>query len=594
MKRLLSFLLALLLLGSVTVFAETAPTLSLSDPVLDIEGMGDPVHLDLSGLTVRLALLSDEKDPGLAVNVLGKGKLLLSAAARLAGDRILLGLDGLSRSYYLQLPQNFDPSQLDLSALQTDRIIEILRTEGELVTEGDETRFRLPHTALNAVLRELTPLLGQLPLTGTQREELLDLLGQLEETDSGFDLEGRLTREPGGGSGELRLTLVQDGTAAPFPLFAMSGAFHTDETGADCRLSASASEDGDAAMPLFAFTGTLERSDTEQRFSLTFGESPEKLEQQPVFGLTGSLRPAETGADFDADLHVGQRRYIGEQWEYQLYHAMSLTGQVRQPEEGLSTLLCDIRTDPDIEDDDSFVRLTGSLRHGETETLAHLDLLTTYRNGSPETVMRFDYSRGSSPLGEDCRAELLVDTEGYGYLRPAFRYERSRLRSAGGEDLRGLLFADTGEGAARIDFDLRRLRTGPENRELRFSTELLLDDDGYGGLRPMLRLELGAGKTFTLRADLPEDAMRFSLDCDPSDGRIDAAFESEDGSGRASALLSTGTEEISVCRVSPIGAIDAENMSPEQTEAFNGELQTATAALVGFLLPPLIRAGLLN
>ena len=594
MKRLLSFLLALLLLGSVTVFAETAPTLSLSDPVLDIEGMGDPVHLDLSGLTVRLALLSDEKDPGLAVNVLGKGKLLLSAAARLAGDRILLGLDGLSRSYYLQLPQNFDPSQLDLSALQTDRIIEILRTEGELVTEGDETRFRLPHTALNAVLRELTPLLGQLPLTGTQREELLDLLGQLEETDSGFDLEGRLTREPGGGSGELRLTLVQDGTAAPFPLFAMSGAFHADETGADCRLSASASEDGDAAMPLFAFTGTLERSDTEQRFSLTFGESPEKLEQQPVFGLTGSLRPAETGVDFDADLHVGQRRYIGEQWEYQLYHAMSLTGQVRQPEEGLSTLLCDIRTDPDIEDDDSFVRLTGSLRHGETETLAHLDLLTTYRNGSPETVMRFDYSRGSSPLGEDCRAELLVDTEGYGYLRPAFRYERSRLRSAGGEDLRGLLFADTGEGAVRIDFDLRRLRTGPENRELRFSTELLLDDDGYGGLRPMLRLELGAGKTFTLRADLPEDAMRFSLDCDPSDGRIDAAFESEDGSGRASALLSTGTEEISVCRVSPIGAINAENMTQEQTEALSGELQTATAALVGFLLPPLIRAGLMN
>ncbi len=594
MKRLLSFLLALLLLGSVTVFAETAPTLSLSDPVLDIEGMGDPVHLDLSGLTVRLALLSDEKDPGLAVNVLGKGKLLLSAAARLAGDRILLGLDGLSRSYYLQLPQNFDPSQLDLSALQTDRIIEILRTEGELVTEGDETRFRLPHTALNAVLRELTPLLGQLPLTGTQREELLDLLGQLEETDSGFDLEGRLTREPGGGSGELRLTLVQDGTAAPFPLFAMSGAFHADETGADCRLSASASEDGDAAMPLFAFTGTLERSDTEQRFSLTFGESPEKLEQQPVFGLTGSLRPAETGADFDADLHVGQRRYIGEQWEYQLYHAMSLTGQVRQPEEGLATLLCDIRTDPDIEDDDSFVRLTGSLRHGETETLAHLDLLTTYRNGSPETVMRFDYSRGSSPLGEDCRAELLVDTEGYGYLRPMFRYERSRLRSAGGEDLRGLLFADTGEGAARIDFDLRRLRTGPENRELRFSTELLLDDDGYGGLRPMLRLELGAGKTFTLRADLPEDAMRFSLDCDPSDGRINAAFESEDGNGRASALLSTGTEEISVCRVSPIGAIDAENMSQEQTEALSGELQTATAALVGFLLPPLIRAGLMN
>ena len=175
--------------------------------------------------------------------------------------------------------------------------------------------------------------------------------------------------------------------------------------------------------------------------------------------------------------------------------------------------------------------------------------------------MRFDYSRGSSPLGEDCRAELLVDTEGYGYLRPAFRYERSRLRSAGGEDLRGLLFADTGEGAVRIDFDLRRLRTGPENRELRFSTELLLDDDGYGGLRPMLRLELGAGKTFTLRADLPEDAMRFSLDCDPSDGRIDAAFESEDGSGRASALLSTGTEEISVCRFSPIGAINAENMT---------------------------------
>lgn len=234
MKKLLAVLLAVLLLGSATAFADTATVFTLSDPTVAVNMGGEEMNIDLAGLELAVAPIMEGEVPGAALNIYGKGELLLAAAARVLGDRVLLDMEGLSNSYYAAIPDVASMAgSMDLSGIDVDALTEIVMGSIEMETEGDTTTFKVPYTAVNQILEAVLPVLKEVDIEGVDLDlsEVEEMLAQFKETNSGINVEGTVKETDTGASVAVQTHLVQNGEAAELPLSACTVDLDQSEAG---------------------------------------------------------------------------------------------------------------------------------------------------------------------------------------------------------------------------------------------------------------------------------------------------------------------------------------------------------------------------
>lgn len=261
MKKLIAVILAVLLLGSAVAYAEAAPVLDLKDPVLEVAFDGETGRIDLAGLTLRFGVLGEGDEACLILNILGGDELLLRAAARMDGGRVLLAADGLSHTYATALPAaEFMGSSGKEEESPVAGLMETLMSQAEIGTEGEATTFRLPYTAVNDLLRELLPMLDKVP----NAEELIAEFGEMEAQGQGFELNGSVTMS-GGFHLKLDVTPVGNGEAAPEPARRLLVDLEQLEDGADFFLTLLAPSEGED--PVFREEGRF-RTDEEQGLSV--------------------------------------------------------------------------------------------------------------------------------------------------------------------------------------------------------------------------------------------------------------------------------------------------------------------------------------
>ena len=228
MKKLLSLLLVVLLLGSVTAFAENTTYYAFSDPVVDLQGGEEPVHVDLTGMSLAVAPVEVDGQEIVAFNILGNGTPLFAAAFHVAEDKLLVDVDGWSHTYCAAIPALQEEAEAEVEAdpfagLDIDALTAALMNELELTMKGDTVNFVLPYTAVNSLMQQLLPMLAEsvsLPegLEDIDLNEIAELFAEMEKEDSGVTLSGSFTQNESI-SAALDCYLVENGEASSEPLF---------------------------------------------------------------------------------------------------------------------------------------------------------------------------------------------------------------------------------------------------------------------------------------------------------------------------------------------------------------------------------------
>lgn len=249
MKKIIAILLAVMMLGSVTAFADNAPVFTLSDPIVTVETPDSPMTtIDLTGLALAISPIVEGEEVTVALNVLAQGQPALVAAAKVVdGSRVLLGMNGLSHTYYVDMPveQMTASTQVDLSGIDTDALVQQIMSEATITSEGGTVNFSLPYTAVNSVLESLMPTIAEaVAAQGVDTSEFEGLVAQLKQSDSGVNLEGSFTQSETGASGVLNVIPVQNGQAAPAPVAVVNGQYGQSGEGMSADFSISAAMDG--------------------------------------------------------------------------------------------------------------------------------------------------------------------------------------------------------------------------------------------------------------------------------------------------------------------------------------------------------------
>ncbi len=218
MKKIVAILLAVLLLGSATAFAETATLYTVSDPVLAVDVDGEQINLDLNGLTIACAVLEEGDAPKFALNVLGNGECLFAAAARLEGNVLLLSAEGLSNTYKVEIPDVASSVQnvqdIDLSGLDTDALMQTITEGVEIDQDGDTMIVTVPYNVLNDVLTQVAPVLQSVEIEGVDMSEVESAVSELVESNSGVTIVAAVKMEDAGMALNADLYPVQDGEQA--------------------------------------------------------------------------------------------------------------------------------------------------------------------------------------------------------------------------------------------------------------------------------------------------------------------------------------------------------------------------------------------
>ena len=131
MKKFLALLLALLMLGSCTAFAEGAKVFSISDPVIHVENETGPVDVDLAGLQLCFGPLPGEQQ-GLLLNIFGNDELLFRAQFRQDGQQLIFTADGLSHSYSLPVSGTSVGAAASSPSFDVTPILDILTQEAQI------------------------------------------------------------------------------------------------------------------------------------------------------------------------------------------------------------------------------------------------------------------------------------------------------------------------------------------------------------------------------------------------------------------------------------------------------------------------------
>lgn len=267
MKKLLAVLLTLMLVLPNTVFADTAKLFTLSDASLSMYSDGEEQNIDLSGLKIVLGAVG-EADDTLAINVLADDEVVFAAGLKADGDKVLISVDGLSNTYYVDMPEmevnteDLQETEFDFSGIDFNAIAENFVNAIEFGTEDDGTMtFRVPNSAIAEALDGLLPLLDQVPegsIPAEAKEEIISKVAEMKDTDTGFELNGTLSTTDDGMSLTANFVPVTEGKADENPALVLNGTM-------------SASEEGDMLFTFAVSTTDSESGEMAEIISGNFG-----------------------------------------------------------------------------------------------------------------------------------------------------------------------------------------------------------------------------------------------------------------------------------------------------------------------------------
>ena len=217
MKKIVAILLALCLMTLCAASAETV--LSIADPVISVD-LGETQTIDLTGLTLNIAVGEVDGALALRVDFLNNGSKLYGLDANVVDEKVVIAFDGVSQTYSASMPELPSVSDFDVSSLNidTDALVETIMTQAEF--DGDS--IRVPYTAVNEVLEALVPALEGVEIPGVDLSEMSDMVSQLKASDSGVNLEIGYAQTEAGFSGSVVATLVENGEAGEVVLTAQA------------------------------------------------------------------------------------------------------------------------------------------------------------------------------------------------------------------------------------------------------------------------------------------------------------------------------------------------------------------------------------
>lgn len=307
MKKLLALALALMLLMASAAFAETANVTVIDNVALLVTSGEESYTIDLSDLTVTLALGTPDETPTIQLDVDDGTQSLLGATIQFADGTMLLGIDGLSRPLAAALTANgaVDATQaqeglnalfanldaissfklppvpaLPIPKLDLSMVASLLPMLGvEPVTDGAATTFEIPAELISGLVQAVV---SQIPAEASAQLGGLDKV--LANTE--FGLKGRIADD--GATSELLLDV-----------YPAEGGVTTDT--AVAGLYFASSENSDSLQVLL-----YQEGQSITLGSIDLASKPEIPELDLSFDVMGqvtlvvSLYPDETGAQVAA------------------------------------------------------------------------------------------------------------------------------------------------------------------------------------------------------------------------------------------------------------------------------------------------------
>ena len=237
MKKLFALLLAALMLLTCAACAEIAEpaaqsgAITLSGITANIEATGETMNLDLAGLELIIAGGLAGETPAARVEINGNGDKLFGLTVNLLGDRVVIGIDGVSKTFYAQMPEAAtSAASLDFSSLNidTDALMETIMNGAQISQDGDTTTISIPHTVITDALLQIAPALESLNLEGFDLAQVTQELEQMKEADSGVAVEVVYTQNEANISGKIGAFQVEEGGQSDVPAFEAN--FETNET----------------------------------------------------------------------------------------------------------------------------------------------------------------------------------------------------------------------------------------------------------------------------------------------------------------------------------------------------------------------------
>ena len=240
MKKLLALVLALMLVMASAAFAETANVATFDNIALLISDANGNYTIDLSDLSATLAAGMPGETPTIQLDVANAGESLLGAVIQFVDGRMLVGIDGVSRPVAAAMNAegavNAADAQEGLNTLFANldaisdlklpaftgvtipkfdlmAVAALLGAQAETDANGAQSAsFSLPYEMVQQLLSmvdSLVPAEAQ-----AQAAPVLDLIHQMQASNSGFALEGRVADD--GATAELLVDvyLVDGGVTA--------------------------------------------------------------------------------------------------------------------------------------------------------------------------------------------------------------------------------------------------------------------------------------------------------------------------------------------------------------------------------------------
>ena len=209
MKKMLAILLALLMITAAAASAESAFT--FADPVLTMN-MGETQTFDLTGFEIEIAAGQVGNVVAARVNLSGDGRKMLTLNANVVGSRVVLGIEGVSKTFYADIPEAAaNVTSMDLSGLDID--VEALVAPLLSSIEMDGDTIRIPYTAVNDVLEVLAPAIEKVEIPGVDVSQVSSMIAQLKQSNSGVNLEGSYSQSENGMSVSATVIPVMNGQA---------------------------------------------------------------------------------------------------------------------------------------------------------------------------------------------------------------------------------------------------------------------------------------------------------------------------------------------------------------------------------------------
>lgn len=219
MKKAVALLLSVLMILGMTAVAEVAPDAALEPALIaDIENIAFEMTAGGSTLSRTLdgfeAYLSIDTSDGLALvaQAFNGDDSLLLALAKLVGNQLQIGVDGVDKTYVIDIPQvNEDTAGLgealrpvlpELLKMQMPMIDMVSLPKLDLtpylgmfaVDNGDDTiGFTVPHEAVDLLLEQLLTLARDGAESVPAAKQALEMLDQLHAAGMSFTLNGTVT-----------------------------------------------------------------------------------------------------------------------------------------------------------------------------------------------------------------------------------------------------------------------------------------------------------------------------------------------------------------------------------------------------------------